>query len=300
MNTTISTESGRVERSPSLPQPAQDRLLRAAMVENAAFSALSGLVIAAGSAALDGWLGVDRRVLLGVGLALVGWAGLLLLPARRPALVRPIGRLAVGGDALWAAGAAALILFTDVLTGQGEFALAAASAVVAALAAFQAFGLHRIVGASAGVYEVERLIHTSPEAAWAVIADVGRYAELNDGGGVIAKVEILEGERVGMRRRCINPQGESWTETCSLWEKGRRYSFVVDTDAPDYPYPLQSLVATWEVDPHPLGSVIRFRAEYTPKGGMLTRWLTERALRRMGRRAGEKLLERWGAEATSA
>ena len=110
------------------------------------------------------------------------------------------------------------------------------------------------------IIETTRIVKAAPEAAWAVIRDHEGYAELTAAG--ISKVEVLEGDGAGMTRRCHNPRGESWEETCSLWEEGRAFEFTVDTTADDYPYPLKEVIGYWAVEPHPDGSQLRARFKF--------------------------------------
>lgn len=119
-------------------------LLSRAMTENAIFSGLAGLVLIVGASGLDGWLGVDARLLAAIGLGLVVYAADLMWWSRSPRWLVTGGRMAVVADLGWVAAAAALIAFTAVLTTQGEAALALVSVVIAALAALQWMGLRKL------------------------------------------------------------------------------------------------------------------------------------------------------------
>jgi hypothetical protein len=119
-------------------------LLSKAMTENAIFSGLAGLVLVVGASGLDGWLGVDARLLAAIGLGLVVYAADLMWWSRSPRWLVTGGRMAVVADLGWVVAAAALIAFTAVLTTQGEAALALVSVVIAALAAVQWMGLRKL------------------------------------------------------------------------------------------------------------------------------------------------------------
>ncbi len=119
-------------------------LLSKAMTENAIFSGLAGLVLVVGASGLDGWLGVDARLLAAIGLGLVVYAADLMWWSRSPRWLVTGGRMAVVADLGWVVAAAALIAFTAVLTTQGEAALALVSVVIAALAAAQWLGLRKL------------------------------------------------------------------------------------------------------------------------------------------------------------
>lgn len=138
------TTAGRTQPQPGL-------LLQVALVANAGFSGLCGALLASESAELDGWLGVDRRVLLALGFALLGYAALLLLGAARRSLMREVGRIAVFADVSWVIGATVAIELSHALTSQGSVALVLVTAAVAVLAAAQWLGLRRLGTRVAGV-----------------------------------------------------------------------------------------------------------------------------------------------------
>ncbi len=89
-----------------------------------------------------------------------------------------------------------------------------------------------------------RVVKASKKTVWDVITDIENYHEVASN---IDKVEIVSGEGEGMVRSCSHGN-DSWTETCTLWEDQNQYSFVVDTNAPDYPYPFKYLKGTWKVN----------------------------------------------------
>ncbi len=89
-----------------------------------------------------------------------------------------------------------------------------------------------------------RVLKASKKTVWDVITDIENYHEVASN---IDKVEIVSGEGEGMVRSCSHGN-DSWTETCTLWEDQNQYSFVVDTNAPDYPYPFKYLKGTWKVN----------------------------------------------------
>jgi ribosome-associated toxin RatA of RatAB toxin-antitoxin module len=144
------------------------------------------------------------------------------------------------------------------------------------------------------IMEVERIIDASPEAAWQIIADMEGYAEITTEG--ISKVEVLAGEGKGMLRRCHDNKGNSWTETCPIWEEGYRYQFVVNTQAADYPFPLDALQGTWIVEPSPAGTRIKARFEYKIKFGVVGKMLNTLMAKR-ARQDSEFLLDQWAAKA---
>ncbi|MBA3586551.1 MAG: hypothetical protein H0W41_02820 [Chloroflexi bacterium] len=119
-------------------------LLQAALTANAAFSGLSGAALALGSAQLGVWLGLDRVVLVGLGLALLGFAALLFAGAARRQLTRIVGWMAIAADVAWIAGAMVVIALGHVLTDEGNVSLTLVTAVVGALAGAQWLGLRQL------------------------------------------------------------------------------------------------------------------------------------------------------------
>ena len=128
------------------------------------------------------------------------------------------------------------------------------------------------------VMDTERIIDVPTSAAWAVIANLEGYADITTAG--ISRVEVLEGTGEGMIRRCTNDEGESWTETCPLWDEGREYRFIVNTDAPDYPYPIDWLEGRWSVEETPEGTKIKAVFRYQLKYGVLGRMMNLIAIRK--------------------
>lgn len=105
-------------------------------------------------------------------------------------------------------------------------------------------------GATAGpdTFTNKRTVEASKEVVWDTISDVGNYHEVTS--DAIADVQILSGKELGMKRACYGPGGEQWTETCTEWVPGSHFTFVVDTKADDYPFPLlDKLKGTWKVEP---------------------------------------------------
>ena len=130
--------------APSVGLTGDTKLLRTVLRENATFCMASGAVLAAGSAALDNWVGVRWWILLLLGLGLIAYAPSLWIGAGRPKLLRQTGLVAIAGDVGWIVGAVVIVAATDWLTRNGEIALIAVTALVASFAIGQAVGLRRL------------------------------------------------------------------------------------------------------------------------------------------------------------
>ena len=92
----------------------------------------------------------------------------------------------------------------------------------------------------------ERAIKAPKEKIWKLISDIENYDKVTGPG--IEKVEILSGEGLNMKRACYSPKGERWEETCTAWVPNSYFTFLVDTKAADYPFPLHHLQGTWGVE----------------------------------------------------
>ena len=74
------------------------------------------------------------------------------------------------------------------------------------------------------VLEVRRRVKAHADMVWQVISDVRGLAEV---APHVSKVEILEGDRLGLRRRVYDLRGNSWEEECIAWEERKSYSMRV-------------------------------------------------------------------------
>ena len=139
----------------------------------------------------------------------------------------------------------------------------------------------------------ERHIDAPRAQAWEVLSDL-------DGWGAhapnLSRTEVIEGAAEGAVRRCYNNSGKGWTETCTLWQPGRRYVMEVDTS--DYPYPMDSMRGTFSVDDEGRGSRVTLRFDYQVKYGILGRIVGVMA-RPMFSRTCRRLLDSLEAEAVA-
>lgn len=292
------------------------RPLRRALYANAVFSALCAcvLVFAADWAAtmifVSGfvWPGLPAPqlfVLLGAALfvfaGLVAWAASVRLISRRAV------QAVIIADASWVVLSLALLPVSGaILAATGIWSVSVTASIVLVFAAAQTAGLlmlyqgqSELTISSLGRTHRFRLSHSvdaSADAAWRVMTDHEAYADVADN---LSKVEVLQGEEHGMRRKCYGTKNESWTERAHIWEEGRRFGFIIDTGAPDYPYPLETLAAVWSVEPDGIDrSTVTMAFEVTPqaslKGGVFMALSTL-----MFPKVIDKLLGRWAVRMES-
>jgi len=151
-------------------------------------------------------------------------------------------------DMLWVIGSIILLLWNpfDVST-EGNIIIGIVAIFVLIFGIGQARGLARIDEKNKRgekIFQFRRKVKGSKSKVWEVISDVANYHVVAPN---IDDSKVISGEKQGMVRSCSHGK-DSWTETCILWEENKQYSFRVDTQAPDYPYPLKSLKGTWVVD----------------------------------------------------
>ncbi|MBV9834054.1 MAG: hypothetical protein JO055_06600 [Alphaproteobacteria bacterium] len=138
----------------SVVSQSHDHLLRRTLYGNAAFSVVSGAVLAifAGTlvrvsvAASDTWLGSALgTVVLLLGLGVIGFGAICWFIASRPQMPVWLARVILWADIGWVAGSAlVLVLGASALTGWGLALVIAPALVVADLAIFEWLGLRRM------------------------------------------------------------------------------------------------------------------------------------------------------------
>lgn len=281
---------------------------RAFLGMNAAFSLLTGaaLLIAAGQFAEllfaneAAWQSWTLRI-LGVGLILFG-VDLIFLATDRfvtKAQVTLISFL----DSGWVLGSAFLLVFAGSLfTGTGATIVAVVAAFVTFFALGQYLGARKIlaplsqasVTMSGGkiLAKVSRKVDASQDIVWRVMSDHPGYADVADN---ISKVEVVEGDGIGMQRRCYGPKGENWLETCDYFEAGRGFGFRIHTEADDYPYPISDLHGEWVVESNGNGSEFAINIEAEPKGNFLVQTLFKTMAKRQFKAVLADLADAWAA-----
>ena len=253
---------------------------------NSAFSAFTGIALLSGAGLLSpaifahpvDWAPIGMRLL---GLGLLGFAGTLAILAAN----KFVSKAAVNGivvlDILWVIGSAGVLLyFVDLLTAVGIEIIVIVAAAVSLFALGQFIGAGKIttplpvaaVSLVNGnlIASVKRKVDAPTETVWEVMTDHPAYADVASN---IAKVEVLYGSGLGMKRRCYGPKGESWEETCDLFEPGRSYGFRIHTEAEDYPYPISELSGHWSVRSIASGSEFSIEITARPKGSAIAQFL---------------------------
>ncbi len=253
-----------------------------ALGANATFSVLcGGLLLAmpdtAARTILSDPAGWGKGAAVALGLGLLGFAGLLAALVKGKHLsTRRVNEVVVA-DIFWVLATAIFVTVgADIWTSAGRLMAVDAALIVAGFALWQWVGAGRLpeclskvsVTLRKGVIIVElsRPVQAPPAVVWRVMTDHDRYSEVANN---IYKSEVLEGEGLGMIRRCEGPKAESWTEVCDGYEDGKSYSFRINTEAKDYPYPFAKLHGTWLLEQGVDAPVFSIKIKVTPKGGAL-------------------------------
>ncbi len=122
------------------------KLLRLALLADAAASGAMGLLLLAGGAALSGPFGLPAALLQGAGAALLPWAALVFWMSRRPSLPGWGVWAIIGLNLAWVVESVLLLLSGWVSpTGLGIAFVLAQAAAVDAFATAQWLGLRRSV-----------------------------------------------------------------------------------------------------------------------------------------------------------
>jgi carbon monoxide dehydrogenase subunit G len=251
------------------------RRLRAALRANAVLSLLCGVLLVAGGWFAAGPLGIRPAIAAPLaGAALVGFAvGVAWLAVQPAARARRGALLVVAADIGWVAGSAGLLV-SSTLNTTGTAVVAGLAAAVAVLAAWQLAGIATTAAAldphaDLELVQASRMVSTPPDRVWPVLSDHTLFGRLAPN---LSKVEVINEPGERLKRRCTNTAGRGWTETCTLWDNGRRFAVHVDTRT--YPYPLELMRGLWQVDEVPGGHnsriIMRFAYQATPtiRGGL--------------------------------
>ncbi len=221
-------------------------LLQFALLCNALFSISCGLYLLFYRKKVALLFGKEKTtffLILGIALILFSITVFVQVPNPAPDAVLSI----IVQDVIWVVLSLIILLFKLFkLSSWGYKTIGWVALIVFVFAIAQSAGIYQLdLNKATGMKQVtyETLFMAPKQKVWKIISDVGNYHKIAPN---IDSVEIVSGKGEGMVRRCRH-QSDSWTEVATLWEEGEAYAFEVDTQAPDYPYPLTYLKGTWKV-----------------------------------------------------
>jgi len=220
--------------------------LQKALGINAIFSGISGLgLIIFHNPIANIFKASYSAVFWIIGVGLVFFASTILYEVKKQ---RPLAVLwIIIQDFIWVTGSVILLLMQPFnIPRTGTNTIAAIALVVLFMAINQSSALAQTDSNGQKRRKqltFKRTIKATKSEVWKVISDVANYHQVAPN---IDDVTIVSGKDEGMVRKCSHGK-DSWSETCSAWEEEKTYSFIVNTSAPDYPYPLSFMQGTWNV-----------------------------------------------------
>lgn len=248
--------------------------LRTALLSNALFSTLSGLVFIIFSRSVADLIGIGEPIIYQVvGVGLLGFASFVGWIGTRKQIDTFLAALISIADFLWVVGTLGLIMLVfGALQPAGIFTLL----LIAAIVLF--FGLRQLQGIGS-VYATSGKPHThmlcvavdtpaSPTEIWPIIADLQSIRLYSPNlTEVILRHDAEPG--VDVVRQCTDVNGKTWGEYCRRYDhQARRIEFEFLADEPGFPYPFKKMLGGWEVEPNGTGSTINIWFEVTPKYGI--------------------------------
>lgn len=252
----------------------QATTLRTALLSNALFSTLSGLAFIIFSRSIAELIGIDIPVIYQIiGVGLLGFASFVAWTGTRERIDTFLSALISIADFAWVAGTLVLILLTfGALQPAGILTRLAIAGVVLF------FGLRQLQGISS-LYAVSGKPRThslcvtvdtpaSPDEIWPIIADLPsiRLYSLN-----LTEVILRDDADPGVDavRQCTDVNGKTWGEHCKRYdEQARQVEFEFLADEPGFPYPFNTMLGGWNVEPNGAGSKVNIWFEVTPKYGI--------------------------------
>jgi carbon monoxide dehydrogenase subunit G len=118
-----------------------------------------------------------------------------------------------------------------------------------------------------GHTERRRRIEAPPDLVWDVMTDPDVYARVAPN---LASVEIVSGDGEGMVRRCVDADGNVWTESCTRWADGHEFAVAVDVADSDFHRRLFTrFEGRWALSTDGDGGVVTVAFEYDPRYGPL-------------------------------
>jgi hypothetical protein len=247
-------------------------LLRTALLANAAFSAVSGLIFATRSDAVAGLIGPgDALIYLALGAGLLGFAALVAWVATRKPVNAFHALLISAADAGWVLGTALLIALLGIAAFQpaGLLALLAIAALVGCFCIAQLLGINRmfaLTGAS-GTQRLTVLVDAPapPDALWSRIADLGGIGRFSPNlARVLLREDALPG--VGATRQCSDHNKRTWAEHCERFDPAERLvAMRFRADEPGFPYPFATMAGGWHVVPSGVDATVKIWFDVTPK-----------------------------------
>ena len=247
--------------------------LRNVLRVNASMSMLLGGAAAVFAPRVDGLLGTGGPGwvrLVGLGLVTFG-ATVMFVAGRRTTSLRRWTPAVVAADAGWLTATTATIAL-GWFSGPGIAVMVTVGVFVGGCAIRQWSGVRRLRHVDmtpidevppVEVVHVQARVGAAATTVWPVLIDHELYGRLAPNLGAVRPTSTNGPE---LTRVCSTRGGTQWSETCTLWEEGRRFEIAVDTA--DYPYPLDEMRGSWWVTPSGDESLVGMDFRFRPTPGV--------------------------------
>lgn len=114
---------------------------------------------------------------------------------------------------------------------------------------------------------MQRSFDAPADVVWEVVTDPDVYAAVAPN---LSSVEIVDGEREDMTRRCVDTDGNVWTESCHHWKEGQAFGVTVDVENSDFHRRLfDRFEGTWNLADRETDVLVTMQFEYDTKYGPL-------------------------------
>jgi CBS domain-containing protein len=138
------------------------------------------------------------------------------------------------------------------------------------------------------ILELQRSVTAHADLVWGIVADLGGEPGVPPAA---KRVEMLDAQGPGARRRVIGNDGFAWLEECVVWEDQHQYTMSVE--ASDFPVAVKALRYTCVI--RAKGDIIKLRLyfDYLPRFGALGALLDRFGSRRRLAAYGHQVLDNW-------
>ncbi|WP_186376103.1 SRPBCC family protein [Hyella patelloides] len=224
--------------------------LRIALIANAAFSFTCVMLMVFKSSLVGEMLGIQAPLVLqvvGTGLAI--FAVDLLHQATKSRIATWRALYASTGDFIWVlATLVLLVLFPNTLSSSGHLLAIAVSVTVLTFGAWQLWAIERTYKLPTNEYRlcVPVYVNAPADEMWNAIGNLG---DIKKYAPSLKRSLILDGKTpgVGAVRMCEDYTGKRWSEECVKFENGRSLILRFVSEAPDFPFPVQTMRGGWEI-----------------------------------------------------
>lgn len=242
--------------------------LRIALMANAVFSFTCAMLMVFNSSIVEEILGIHAPLVIqSIGIGLAVFAVDLLHQATRKRVASWRSLYASMGDFLWVLATLVLLgIFPNALSSSGNLLAIAIAITVLTFGVWQLWAIQRAYQLPTGEYRlcVPVFVNVPAKEMWNVVSNLGdikKYAASLKSSVVLNR----QTSGVGAVRVCEDHSGQRWSEECVQFEDDRNFVLRFVSEAPDFPFPVQTMIGGWEIVPWDRGTQIMVWWELIPK-----------------------------------